>query len=420
MRQAYPVPFINSLVHLAAFALLAAIAAGTIDSVRDPHSPARFPSGFPHMLTPPPRLSGIGVGPARILLVGADDRDSRGRADTIIVAYLNPRSNRAALLSIQRDTLVDIPGHRRDKINHAYKFGGVPLLKTCVERLVGQSLDGYVKLDFETFEECVDKLGGVEITVGDPEGRGRGMNYDDNAGKLHIHLKPGKQTLNGKQAIGFVRYRKDSDIMRAERQREFLKAVVRQHFRPSGWPRTIGAAKHAIRKVDTDIPLGRALAIATALKGIKPEDIMTEMLPVEPAPAHGVYYSRVDEAKAQELLAKLREFLQGEKSNTVSVKDCGVVVLNGSGKTGAAKRLADRLRAEGVLVTGVGNAEDSGHSRSEIRYHPASRGAAEEIRQMLGAASARLIEDEDFDAPGAAGIVVTVGRDIASGDRTRD
>lgn len=415
MRQAYPVPFINSLIHLAAIALLAAIAAGAIDSVRDPNSPARFPSGFPHMLTPPPRLSGMGVGPARILLVGADDRDSRGRADTIIVAYLNPRRNRAALLSIQRDTLVDIPGHRRDKINHAYKFGGVPLLKTCVERLIGQGLDGYVKLDFETFQECVDKLGGVEVTVGDPEGRGRGMNYDDNADGLHIHLRPGKQTLNGKKAIGFVRYRKDSDIMRAERQREFLKAVVRQHFRPSGLPRTVGAAKHALKNVDTDIPTGRALAMATALAGIKPEDIMTEMLPVKPAPAHGVYYSRVDEDKARQLLSDLRAFLQEEKSGTVSVKDCGVVVLNGSGKAGAAGRLADRLRAEGVMVTSVGNAEDSSHSRSEIRYQPASRGAAEEIRQMLGAASAKLVEDEDFDAPGAAGIVITVGKDIASG-----
>lgn len=67
------------------------------------------------------------------------------------------------------------------------------------------------------------------------------------------------------------------------------------------------------------------------------------------------------------------------------------------------------------MVTSVGNAEDSSHSRSEIRYQPASRGAAEEIRQMLGAASAKLVEDEDFDAPGAAGIVITVGKDIASG-----
>lgn len=416
MRQAYPVPFINSLVHLATFALLAAVGAGGVDSAGDPESPARFPSGFPHMLTPPPRLSGMGVGPARILLVGADDRKSRGRADSIIVAYLNPRRNRAALLSIQRDTLVDIPGHRRDKINHAYKFGGVPLLKTCVERLVGQSLDGYVKLDFETFEECVDKLGGVEITVGDPEGRGRGMNYDDNADGLHIHLKPGKQILNGQKAIGFVRYRKDSDIMRAARQREFLKAVARQHFRPSGLTRTLGAARHALKKVDTDIRGGRALAMAAALAGIKPEDIMTEMLPVEPAPAHGIYYSRVDEEKAQKLLADLRQFLQEDETATVSLKDCGVVVLNGSGKSGAARRLADQLRAEGVVVTSVGNAEDSNYSRSEIRYQPSSRGAAEEIRQMLGAASARLVEDEDFDAPGAAGIVVTVGKDIASGD----
>jgi len=237
MRDTRRGQFADVILYMMAAVLVATSALGIRDVLADPSSPARLDRATRHLLTPlPDFLLGL-VGETRVLLVGADDRSSRGRADTIIVAHINAKTRRAALLSIQRDTLVDIPGHGRDKVNHAYKFGGVPLLRETLQPLLGEELDRYAKLDFDTFKEAIDRLDGVVIAVPDVEGNGRGMNYDDNADGLHIHLPPGEQKLDGYAAMGYVRYRRDNDLERAGRQRRFLKAIRRQHLQARQLPK---------------------------------------------------------------------------------------------------------------------------------------------------------------------------------------
>jgi len=410
MQYSQRSPFLDAIISLTAAALFATGVVAARDALSDPASAARV-SG-PHMFTPPPDLLGGLAGDTRILLIGADDRKSRGRADTIIVAHIRPKLRRAVLLSIQRDTLVEIPGHRRDKINHAYKFGGVPLLKTTVERLLGERIGHYAKLDFQTFEKAVDDLGGVRIVVADVEGKGRGMNYDDYADKLHIHLKPGEQDLDGKQAIGYVRYRKDSDFKRTDRQRQFLKAAMRQHMSPDHLPGLIKAARRAVAEIDTDIPRGKAVRLLMAVRRIPPESIKTAMLPVIPAPSHGVYYSKLDEKRAAKLQAELREFLDGEGTAPIPLKECAIVVLNGSGTGGAAGNAAARLAGAGARIAAARNADRFDHERTLIRYHSAARGAADEVSHLLGTPAATLREDDDFDAPGAACMIVTLGQDF--------
>ena len=404
------------MLYLLTGTILATGALGIRDVIADPRSPARLQAGRPHLLTPPPNLLFGLAGETRILLVGADDRgESRGRADTIIVAYVNARARRAALLSIQRDTKANIPGHGQDKINHAYKFGGVSLLKQTAEGLLQERIHRYAKLDFEAFEAAVDILGGVTIKVKDAEGRGRGMNYDDNADGLHIHLKPGKQTLNGQQAIGYVRYRRDGDVKRTERQREFLKAVVEQHVRPGRLRVLARAASHLLKQADTDISTREALRLAWALRRIPPEGIMAANLPTRPAPAHGVYYSKIDEPKARELRAKLGGFLDGKGVTARPLKECDVLVLNGSGRAGAARAAADRIRKSGATVTATRNAERFDYTRTEIRYHTGAKQAAEELAEVLAIKKPELRPDDEFDAPGAANIMVTLGSDFKHG-----
>jgi LCP family protein required for cell wall assembly len=138
------------------------------------------------------------------VLMGADERQNdrqneKGRSDTLIVMWVNPQTKRAAMMSIPRDLRVSIPGRGLDKVNAAYAYGGPRLTIKTVEQLLQTTTDGYVKVDFEGFVRAVDALGGVDLMVPDVEGGGRGMNYDDNWGNLHIHLRPGKHHLDGYQ-----------------------------------------------------------------------------------------------------------------------------------------------------------------------------------------------------------------------------
>ncbi len=121
-----------------------------------------------------------------ILFLGVDSVDHSSRSDTIIVVGISP-DEKVALLSIPRDTRVNVPGKGYTKINHAYAYGGIELLKKTIENFMGIDINYYVKTDYQGFEKVIDKIGGIEINV---EKR---MYYVDKAGHLYIDLKPGKQ-----------------------------------------------------------------------------------------------------------------------------------------------------------------------------------------------------------------------------------
>ncbi|MDH7571851.1 MAG: LCP family protein, partial [Armatimonadota bacterium] len=170
-----------------------------------------------------------------LLVLGVDEKNrlfksDRRRSDTMILACLDFEAKRVAALSLPRDTRVQLPGHQDfDKLNAAHAYGGVPLAQRAVADLVGIPPDRYVKTDVNGFRAIVDLIGPIEIEVEKP------MHYDDNWGNLHIHLQPGLQRLNGEQALGYVRFRKDSagDLGRMQRQQKFLRAVVKQMLTPA-------------------------------------------------------------------------------------------------------------------------------------------------------------------------------------------
>jgi LCP family protein required for cell wall assembly len=414
------------LVVVAGLSLVATGTWAVLDAIAHPSAAVRS-DGTPHLFAPPALLPGLG-GPKAVLLIGADDRQDRGRADTLIVAYVNARAGRAALLSIPRDLKVNIPGHHADKINHAYRFGGIPLVHKTVENLLQEKIPRYAKLDFKTFKEIVDLLGGVEIDVPDVEGHGRGMNYDDNWDGLHIHLKPGLQRLNGEQAMGYVRYRRDSDTKRSERQRQFIKAMVDQNLRPTRLPAVLRAIRHILKRMNTNLSTGEAVGLLLALKRIGSANVMTAALPVESAPSHGIFYSRLQEPQATQLRQRMREFLAGNANAEVegvdkpvaapsatpaerALKNCRVAVFNGSGTPGIGHNAGEELRRAGVNVTATGNAQKFDYLRTEIRYHRGSGQAARQLRAILRTPLASVQEDDSFDAPGGADIVVTLGKD---------
>lgn len=140
-----------------------------------------------------------------VLLLGSDARPGEkvGNTDTIMVAQVSPE--RIAILSIPRDTRVEIPGKGTQKINSAARYGGPELTAAVVSDLIGVDVDKYVLVRWEGFIKIVDILGGVTVDVP------RDMNHDSGDGEEYIiDLKKGRQKLNGRQALAFARFRNEA------------------------------------------------------------------------------------------------------------------------------------------------------------------------------------------------------------------
>ena len=203
---------------------------------------------------------------------------TRARSDMLMVAHLDFDKKTVALLSIPRDTRAHIPGYGGvTKINAAHQKGGPRLSEQTVQENFGIPSDKYIALDFDGFEQAIDILGGVDLAVD------KKMDYDDNWGHLHIHLKPGMQHLDGKQAMGFVRFRhSDSDLVRTRRQQALIAALKTKLREPSALAK-IGPLLDTIdRHVDSDLTTDQKVAVARFVHDTPREQVRMDTLPSRP------------------------------------------------------------------------------------------------------------------------------------------
>ncbi|MDO8588499.1 MAG: LCP family protein [Armatimonadota bacterium] len=258
----------------------------------------------------PPSKAFPGRTELNVLLLGRDvDRDrrghvvnTRGRTDTIIVAHLDFVNKTANLLSIPRDTYVKIPGRRgKHKINAAHAYGGPELVVDTVEEYLGVRPDDYVVVDYDAFVQSIDRIGGLDIKVD------KQLDYDDNWGQLHIHLKPGLQRLDGNQCMGFVRYRKsndghgDSDVVRIDRQHEFVRAAKQALMRPSAMIKAPHVLSTVRENVNSSLNFTQQLSLAYFLKTLPAASIHTETLAGE----EGRVYARADEDEVRKIVHRM-------------------------------------------------------------------------------------------------------------------
>ncbi|WP_020144389.1 LCP family protein [Terracoccus sp. 273MFTsu3.1] len=175
------------------------------------------------------------------LLVGSDSREgltkeqrkkyatgnaAGNRTDTIMLVHVSESGGKPVMVSLPRDSYVPIPGHGSNKINAAYSIGGPKLLTDTVEQVTGIHVDGYIEIGLGGFAAVVDSVGGVDLCVP--------RNMKDK--KAGIDLQKGCQTLDGGNALGYVRSRYEDplgDIGRAARQRQFLGALMKKAATPS-------------------------------------------------------------------------------------------------------------------------------------------------------------------------------------------
>jgi polyisoprenyl-teichoic acid--peptidoglycan teichoic acid transferase len=136
-----------------------------------------------------------------------------------MVVRLNPETGSCRTLAIPRDTRTELPGYGQSKINHALAVGGIPYQQQVVENLLNLKIDHYLLIDFAGFEDLVDAVGGIEVNVGEP------FVIDED-----IWFDAGEQTMDGKHALQYARYRggADGDFGRIARQQQVLRALLRK------------------------------------------------------------------------------------------------------------------------------------------------------------------------------------------------
>lgn len=167
---------------------------------------------------------------SNILLLGLETFDGAENTDTMIVASVDSENNSIKLTSLMRDLYVVIPGHSNGKLNSAYAKGGISALYATIEKNFGITMDGYVLVDFKDFEQVIDYIGGIDLTLTQKEANYlRSTNYISNP--AYRNVVAGTQHMNGNQVLGYCRIRKvptqteHDDFGRTQRQRIVLEKI---------------------------------------------------------------------------------------------------------------------------------------------------------------------------------------------------
>lgn len=271
---------LGSLVGIAAvIAVVASVFVGGLarsyddgkDVIKDP-----FPTGS----RPAPSK-----GAQNILLVGSDsrsnydpngDRAAGGRSDTLMLAHVPADRKGVYLMSIMRDSWVDVPGHGMAKINAAYSWGGIPLTVQTVEHLLDVRIDHVAEIDFAGFKDMTDALGGVTV-----------QSSKDFTTREGAHFTQGANRLDGKQALAFVRERyafADADYTRVQNQQAFMRGILdgvmsKGTLTNPGRIQDFVTATSKYLSVDEGLTFQTLVSLGWSLRDVRPSDLTTFTMP---------------------------------------------------------------------------------------------------------------------------------------------
>ena len=243
-----------------------------------------------------------------ILLLGVDSNGTGTniwegtRSDTIIIVNIDPKTRSINAISIPRDSKVYLPDNKGiQKINSAHALGGIDLVKKTLKETFGIKIDKYLVVHDEAVEKIVDALGGIPIYVEKP------MKYHDYAGKLHIDLEKGDTVLNGKQAVGYLRYRKDGlgDIGRTQRQQWFMRSLFEKLHSPQVITKIPEVLNICNTYVKTDMSFYELSQYAAFARSVDENKIELATLPGAPNQRGYISYWILDPQKTQQVIDRM-------------------------------------------------------------------------------------------------------------------
>lgn len=265
------------------------------------------------------------------LLLGVDERSGDvGRSDTIMMLSANLATKRIGLVSVPRDSRVDMIKYGSTKVNHAYAYGGITLAKQTIEKLLNVKADHYFVINFSAFKKIIDLLGGVDLDVE------KDMYYrDDYDGEngLVIDLQKGQQHLDAEKAIEYVRYRdEEGDIGRVKRQQKFLNAVLAKFTSPSTILKIPSIIKEVRNSIQTDMSFADMVEYLSFLKNGTDYKTTAFMVPGSPQMIDDLSYWIVNYPKLYDELQAMNNFIldrentppPATKEEEVATKEQGV------------------------------------------------------------------------------------------------
>ncbi|WP_346101595.1 LCP family protein [Nonomuraea maheshkhaliensis] len=369
--------------------------------------------------TRPPKVAGTAM---NILVVGSDQRDGKNakygrvageRTDTIMLMHVSSRRDNAMVISFPRDSVVQLPACRSTRglpgqqahvgmINESFNSGGIACTWKTIESLTHIRIDHFVKVDFTGFKGIVNAVGGVEVCLPEPV----------NDKKALLHLPAGRQTLNGEQALGYVRARYSlgdgSDIGRIQRQQMFIASMVKKAMSgetltdPAKLLALLDAGTKAIT-TDSGLTTGVMKDLATSLQGLDISKIRFITTPwhyslTQPG---RVEWERTQSHRLFQIVAK-DQSVDGVKGGQTKVgrSKIQIELRNGTWRTGLATEAAAYLEQRGYHIAKIGDTERKPQPKTTIVYSPNGETRVPTLtkdlqraalRQVPGAVTSRLI-----------------------------
>ncbi|WP_181449599.1 LCP family protein [Streptomyces cyaneus] len=388
----------------------------------------------------------LSPGSKNILVVGSDSRDGANaeygkdlttmQSDTLMVLHVPANRKWAAVVSFPRDSWVEIPACDKGdgsnsaphhaKINEAFALGGISgevagaaacSIKT-VEANTGLRIDHFMSVDFQGFKGMVDALDGIEVCPKEAI----------HSKKARLDIEPGCQTVEGEKALGYVRVRygvgNGSDIGRIGRQQEFMNALVEKAKSRLTSPKSLyGFLQSGTKSLTTDPDLAGIkplYGLASELKAIPSDRLSFLTVPNYPREADfatdkaNVAWQYPQAADLFTSLAKDKEIdkkqLEAATKDPLYASSVRVQVLNGTGISGRAATVGEKLGDAGLTVVGTGNAPQESRTTT-VTYPPGLEKSAEALAARLPGVRATQASDAAADV-----VTLVVGTDLDPDD----
>ncbi|VXD22654.1 LCP family protein [Planktothrix paucivesiculata] len=339
--------------------------------------------------------------PVNILVLGIDGSPNssssspdlfKGRSDTVLFVNFQPQDKSVSLLSIPRDTQVEIPGYGTGKINEANYWGGPKLAKEVVQNILNKvQINRYIRVSSGAFRELVDFLGGVEVYIPQP------MSYQDKTQKLNIDLAAGWQTINGEQADQFVRFRGDGygDLGRVQRQQALMEAILVRLKDPTVLPRVPEIIRIMQKYIDTNLSFEEILTLVNFGLNLEPQNFKMVMLPGRSSSEEysNSSYWLIDERGRDRVMYQyfrldstgfiLKSAYEPSAYETLS-KDLKIAIQNTSSNPKAVDKMLDFLSNQGFNQVYLVPSESNQQLKTQIIVQGGDLGAAKLMQKTLG------------------------------------
>ncbi len=369
-----------------------------------------------------------------ILVLGLDVPDGSAepaRTDSIIIVSIDPLGGPVNLLSIPRDLWVPIGPYGENRINTAffigetrdYPGGGAGLLRATIEQNLGIPIDYHATVDFATFKEAVDYIGGVTVNV---ERAIYDADYPDgNGGRKTVEIPAGVIDMDGETALQYARSRHgNSDFDRAQRQQQLLIALRDEYLKDGSIAGLIARLPALYRtfsdRVETDLSLDELVRLARIAAGLDLSNIETAVI-------DSTMTSRYITSEGWDVLLPIPERIEAvvdrflrvnpnvpssiseyelEASPQIAAENATILLANGSGRGGLAEAAGEYLRALGFTVEGSTDMERQDYTNSVMIIFAEKPATVAALASALGLTSQDI--RSSIGSPGNDGVDIKV------------